>query len=378
MAKYWRAPMWSALAALTSLAVSSTGAAVAAAATPPPPPTVTINDVQAVEGDSGTTSAAFTVSLSEASGGRITVDFATVDSTAKAGADYLVTSGTLVFTRRETTKTVAVPVVGDVLDEDDETFFVNLFNPTRAAISKGTGVGTILDNDPLPFLFITNARANETDAHAVFTVTLSSVSGRIVSVDYATGSTSNSSATAGGDYIAASGTITFSPGQTAQAIAIRLIDDTLDEGDETFVLHLTNPVNAVLPSFGVIGPAPTQAVGTIVDDDPEPTLTVHDATGWEDFALTRTAVQLSAPSGKTVTVDFFTSDGTATAGQDYTATSGTLVFQPGSTNAQAIVLSITDDAVRDPDEVFFVHIANAVNATIARSRGEIRIIDNDP
>jgi len=112
-------------------------------------PGLTIDDVTAKEGNSGTTIFTFTVKLSVASAQTVSVGFATADKTAVAGADYGATSGTLTFAPGETAKTIKVPVVGDQLLESDETFFVVLSAAVNAVIVDGTGVGTIVNDDPV-------------------------------------------------------------------------------------------------------------------------------------------------------------------------------------------------------------------------------------
>src|SRR5205085_3684855 len=113
-------------------------------------PTLSINNVSVTEGNAGsTTSATFSVSLSAASPQSITVDYSTTNGTATAPADYVAKSGTLTFPANSTTPQIITIVVnGDNIDEIDETFTVNLSNPTRATIATGTGTGTILDDDP--------------------------------------------------------------------------------------------------------------------------------------------------------------------------------------------------------------------------------------
>ena len=99
-------------------------------------PGLSVNDVTVTEGDSGTTNATFTVTLAPASGQNVSVNYATADGTATAPADYAATSGTLTFAPGQTTKTVTVPVVGDTLDELDETYTLNLSNAVNAAIAR--------------------------------------------------------------------------------------------------------------------------------------------------------------------------------------------------------------------------------------------------
>ena len=110
-----------------------------------------INDITVTEGNSATTAATFTVSLIEASSQTVTVNYATADGTATAGTDYQSSSGTLTFAPGQTTQTVSVQVNGENVSEEDESFFVNLSNPTNATISDAQGQGTITnDDDPPP------------------------------------------------------------------------------------------------------------------------------------------------------------------------------------------------------------------------------------
>lgn len=111
-------------------------------------PTISISDATITEGDSGTREASFTVTLSEASRQTVKVNYATADVTAPAGVDYTSRTGTLSFRAGTTSATVTVPILGDSVPENTETFTVNLSNPVRANISDGSGTGTIFDNDP--------------------------------------------------------------------------------------------------------------------------------------------------------------------------------------------------------------------------------------
>ncbi len=110
-------------------------------------PSVAIGDATVPEGNAGTVTADFMVTLSTASAQTVTVDFSTADGSATAGSDYVAQSGTLTFNPGETTKTITVVVNGDTVDEGDETFFVDLTSATNASIGNGQGVGTIIDDD---------------------------------------------------------------------------------------------------------------------------------------------------------------------------------------------------------------------------------------
>ena len=142
-----------------------------------------------------------------------------------------------------TTQTITVPILEDTLDEVDETFTVNLANPSNATIEDGTGIGTITDNDATPTLDIDDVTVNESAGTATFTVTLSAASSLPVSVAF---STSNGTATSGADYTAASGTLNFAAGVTTQTITVPILEDALDEANETFTVNLANPTNATI------------------------------------------------------------------------------------------------------------------------------------
>jgi hypothetical protein len=112
-------------------------------------PSLSVGNVTVAEGNSGTTSAAFTVTLSPASAGAVTVNYATANGTATAG-DYTSTSGALAFALGQTTKTVNVPVIGDTTVEPTETFYLSLSNPAGAVLGDGQGTGTITNDDSAP------------------------------------------------------------------------------------------------------------------------------------------------------------------------------------------------------------------------------------
>ncbi|WP_222427425.1 Calx-beta domain-containing protein, partial [Hyella patelloides] len=227
------------------------------------PPSLIISDVVVTEGDSGTTTAVFTVSLDNPSGQEITVDYATADNTAIAGIDYEAVSGTLTFNPGETTKTIEVNVLGDNLDEIDEAFTINLSNPNNVTINSSEATATIIDDDETststPEISINDVTVTEGDSGttiALFTLSLSEVSTNPITADYTIvdGTASN-----GTDYQSQFGTIVFNPGETETTISIDVIGDTLDESDETFNINLSNALGAVIVD--------NQGVGTIVDDD---------------------------------------------------------------------------------------------------------------
>lgn len=243
-------------AAAAALALLTLGVSASAAADPP---SLSIGSSIVTEGNSGTTDAKFTVTLSAASEATVAVDFAAVNDSAKAPDDYVPTSGTLTFLPNETTKTIVVPVQGDMLDESHETYYVRLSNAVGATIANAQGVGAILDNDPEPTVSVDDVTVGEGSAEAVFHLTLSGPSGRSVAIDYAT---ADGTATAADDYAAASGTVMFAAGETSKAVHVAIKADELVEGDETFLVRVTRAINATV--------AHGEGTGTIVDDDAPP------------------------------------------------------------------------------------------------------------
>ena len=334
-----------------------------------PLPTLSINDPRISEGNSGIKNLNFTVTLSAASAMPVSVDYATLAGTATPGSDFNTVQGTLTFSPGQTSRAVSVAIRGDTLAEPDETFLVALSNSTGAVIFDADATGTIQNDDVN--LRIADTSAGEGDnglGEATFTVTLSAPVDFPVTVNYAT---VNSTAAAGGDYLAASGTLEFAPGQVSQTIVTILLNDLRDEIDERFLVNLSNPVGAIL--------ADSQGAATIVDNDPLPAIAVSDATVAEGNGGTKNlsfAVSLSAASGRTVTVQYATVDGTAAAGSDYTAKSGTLTFLPGVIS-QVVNVSILGDSAAEQDETVFLTLASATNSTLSDSEGQGAIVDDD-
>jgi hypothetical protein len=196
------------------------------------------------------------------------VDYATADGTANGGSDYVTSSGTLIFNPGELTKNVPVIINGDMTFEPNETFFVNLTVPVNATISDGQGQGTITNDDaapPTPNITIDDPAVAEGDTGTRtldFTVSLSIPSATTVTVDYATASAAPAIgiATPGTDYVSASGTITFEPGQTSKPVSITISGDKLVEPNETLLVNLANasPGTTITDSEGI---------GTITNDD---------------------------------------------------------------------------------------------------------------
>ncbi|MFG1477938.1 Calx-beta domain-containing protein [Xanthobacter sp. V4C-4] len=211
----------------------------------------------------GGAEAVFVVSLSQAATETVSVDYHTLAGTAGA-ADFSAESGTLTFAPGETTKLVRIPVTGDLSAEPDEQFSLVLTDAEGAVIGVAQGVATIVDDDAaapaLPTLSIADGRAEEGAAGApgtlAFTVTLSEAAEQAVSVTY---HTADGTARAGSDYVGATGTVTFAPGETTATVRVPLIGDGVAEADERFTLVLGTASGATI--------ADGTATGVIGDDD---------------------------------------------------------------------------------------------------------------
>jgi hypothetical protein len=211
-----------------------------------------------VEGNSGTKSMTFTVTLSAASDAPVTVTYATADYTAMSGSDYQAATGTVTFAPGETSKPVTVLVNGDRLGESVEYFYVSLTGATGAHLGNGLGRGTIQDDEPL--ISIGNVTMAEGKNRATtlftFTVTLSAAYDQPVTMSYRTvnGSANDS------DYLAKTGTLTFAPGETTKTITIEVKGDSKKEANEYFYLDLFG--NSGNSWFGK-----SRGTGTILNDD---------------------------------------------------------------------------------------------------------------
>ena len=337
--------------------------------------TATIGNVTVTEGNSGTTDAVFTMTLNTPYYRDFTLDWATAAGTtdpATEGVDYLAASGTVTFTAGTTTRTATVPVVGDTLDEANETFAVVLSNSTGPTISDSRGDATITDDDVLTIdaADISVVEGNSGPTPATFTVTLSGDHSQTITVTVATtgGGPTPPSATAGTDYTTLPGTLlTFAAGVTSQTISVSVIGDTtVEASNESLGLSLTNPTGGA-----VLGR--TKALATILDDDSDRTISFSptSASVIEPLAFTTPAtftVRLSAAAGRTVTVDYATANGSAQAGLDYTATTGTLSFDPGDV-AKTVSVPVLADALVEAEETFTLTLSAPTNGTIVAGAG---------
>ena len=362
-----------------------------------------IDSPRVVEGDSGSTTMTFTVTLSPAASVQATVDWAWAGGSASSPSDTpAITNGTLTFAPGVTTQTISVTVNGDTTAETDETVRLVLSNPTPSgfviATGMGTGTGTIVDDDT-PTLTIDSPRVAEGNSgttELVFTVTLSPASTGQVTVEWQ--EVIGGTATSGTDYTAlVSGTLTFAAGETSKTIPVEVRGDSAVEPDETVTVSIANPSPFGTPIRNADGDIRAFAVGvgTITNDDGRtsplslPSLTIDAPQVVEGpsgtTATLRFTVTMSRTSARPVTVTWEdTGSGTARAGAlcergaDYVAFApGTLTFAPG-TRTRTIDVTVIGDAVDEPAELVVVRLRSAVNATLSVSTGVGTITDDDP
>jgi uncharacterized repeat protein (TIGR01451 family) len=249
-----------------------------------------------------------------------------------------------------------------------------------ASVSSSTA-DPRLDNNTSSFPVLAKVSINDVSVTegnsgttpAVFTVTLQPANATLTAaVDY---QTTSGSATSGVDFLATSGTVTFLVGETTKTITVPVIGDSIVEGNETFNVQLSNVVNASFQD--------TAGVGTIIDDDlggpPAPSVQIGNLTFAEGnsgtFSVTFTAT-LSAPATSVSRVRWQTQDGSATAGSDYIAGSGELVFQPGDVT-KTFTVTIVADTNFEPDETFNIVITGTDNTSTPPGQAAVGTILND-
>ena len=307
----------------------------------------------------------FDVTLSAPSGRAVTVQVRTEDGSAVQGHDYRAVVGEVRFAPGEVHRVIGVPVIDDAVDEVDvETIGFTLSGPANATVADGAGTatGSIRDNDVAPVVSAADTTAAETGGEMVFAVVLTGRTESTVTVDY---ETVDVSATAGSDYRHESGTLTFAPGEAARSVAVTLLQDALEEGDEVLTLTLDDAQNARLGASGD---------GTIRDGG-APALRIADATAAEAAGEIEFVVTASGAVAREMRVDYATRDGTATAGLDYTASQDTLVFAVGEAAKTIRVPVLTDALSNEGLETLDVVLSNAANATLADAEATGTISD---
>ncbi|MBA3684304.1 MAG: hypothetical protein H0W72_03585, partial [Planctomycetes bacterium] len=317
--------------------------------------------------------------------GRVTITAAadvqvTVDS--NLGESGLQNSLTILSADWATERTLNVFAVNDTLYEANP----HPGNITHAATSAGlhadaayagapvaTVIASVTDNDPAPTVrFITSGQnVSEVASTVTLTVVQSAVSARTTTIPYTVSGSASGGLVDYGISALTPSPLTIAPGATSATVTLTIVDDALDETDETITVSLGAPTNAALASF-------TAHTVTILDGDATPTVafTAGASTPGEASVSSAITAQLSAISGQNVTV-FFSASGSATTGTDYTLTASPITIPAGSISA-AVTIGITDDPLDEDDETVVVAITSATNATVSgTSSHTATILDND-
>lgn len=316
--------------------------------------------------------------------GTASVMYEVIDDSTTRGNDYVPSAGTLTFGNGESTKFITVPLKDDNDSEGTERLRITLKNAQGSAIGSPAEVTVnLLDDEAGNFppssssTASTSAASFPTDTHSVtfstgdysvhekggsatITVTRSGNTAAQSTVDY---ETQNGTASAGAEYTAMKGTLSFAPGETTKTFTIPITDNQGIEGTKTVKLLLKNPGGGF-----VIG-SPGTALLTIVDDEVEP----FDAGSFKfskpkydigegEASATITILRMKGSTG-TATVDYATNDGSALAGSDYTLTKGTLTFAEGEASKSFIIPMTKDTNALEVDETLTITLSNQAGGT---------------
>jgi len=311
--------------------------------------------------------AAVTVLRTNGHSGNVSVDFTTIDDTALAGYNYTATNGTLTFLDGETSQTIDVPILNPGQVTPTEDFFLTLSNATGGAslIPQGAQtIVTIIDDNHIGVHFLaspllaTNTYPIREDAGSV-QLTLERVgTNGVTTVNFAT---SDGTAKANVNYVPASGTITFSNGETIKNFSIGVLHDTNVTGDLTFLVTLSN-----------VEPPPAQlfnpSVAQIIVEDVDPGVSFTNANFYTSKSASNVVITVlnANPRAGTVSVNYttITNGSTAVAGVDYVPTGGTLTFSNNNTLLSFTVPIINNQLVEN-NPAFYVALTNPTPANCA-------------
>lgn len=328
---------------------------------------ITVDDATVVE-HAGP--AVLNLRLSAALDEAVTLRVATSVGSATA-ADFHAVDTTVTFQPGETLVSVPVEIVDDTDPEGEETFAAELSNPSSGVLADPTAVVTIIDDDgepgDLPVVSVADAAAPEDGGALAFPVRLTKPAAGEVTVGW----TASAGTASAEDFQSGDGEVRFAAGETEKSVEIALAADTLDEGDESFTLTLSNPSGATIGDG--------TATGVILDDDDTavtPSVSVADTSVWEHAGPAGFEVRLSEAVAHEVTVGWATGDGTAVSPADYTGGSGTVVFTPGQVST-LVSVPVNDDTTQEGDETFTLTLSAPAGATVGDGTAVGTIVDDD-
>ncbi|WP_293387686.1 Calx-beta domain-containing protein [Nevskia sp.] len=323
-------------------------------------PTFSIADASITEGNSGTKTLIFTVTLSPAASSRVTVRAETANGTAKSGSDYDGGGPSLSFSPGETSKVVSFKIRGDTVAEPDETFFVDLGSANGGAtIGRGRATGTIVNDD--------GAAIDTTPDSFSFPAVTGAEPGSVQTSEAITVSGINAASpisVAGGSFSINNGSYTTSKQTVTAGQTVRLRQTAATSGNRTTTATLT--IGGVSADYRVttLGPTLSIADASIVEGNTGTTTLVVPVT-------------LSPAASKKVTVKVTSANGAAVSGSDYNSVSQTLSFAAGETSKNLGIVVRGDTAV-EADETFFINLSSpGGGALLGRGQALITVVNDD-
>ena len=377
LARRWR----TIFAVILTLALAASGLGGGTASAEEGIHEVSVTDESVTEGNAGIKTMTFQVTMNLPALNPVWVKYRTEDITAQStvigasAADFVAATGTIKFESGQTQKTISITVHGDTLPEPSERFRVVLFDPINASIRDGEGIGTIENDDEAPVsISINDVTVAESAGTASFTITQSAVSTQDTRVEY---TTTDGTATAGSDYTSASpgAVATIPAGSTSTTVSIPILEDDVDEADETFTVSFVG-TEAANAAFG----ESSSGTATITDNEATPVVSITNDTVNEGDPAEFT-VTVSGRSDRDITVTWETRDGSATAGSDYEGDTGTLTFPADTAPApRTITVQTSDDDLDEVDETFDVALTPDADATCEGGdcTGTATITDEQP
>lgn len=314
--------------------------------------------------DEGAGFANLTVTRSGGLGVQATVNYSTGNGTAVSGINYVATTGSITFAVNEVAKVIQIPIIDDPTADPTLSFAVTLTAADGAGFVGGIGQATvnIIDNDATTFRFDPSTYSIDEGSGSV-TLTVSALRvgdpADTVTVDYVT---SDGTAKDGLNYTRTSGRLTFGPNVVSQTITVPIIDNSSTEGTTTFSVTLSNPLGGGDTGAPRLG-TPSTAVVSIIDNDAttfqfaSSSYTANSQAGAVNVVAVLSRI---GDPNTTYSVSYATSDLTAVAGVNYTATSGTLTFAPGITT-QIITVPLIAGPVGEPTRQFQITLSNPTN-----------------
>ena len=336
---------------------------------------LTIANKSISEGNSGRKNLVFDIVSSASSDFLISLDYATMNGSATAGEDFIAQdTTTAIIIPGNTYSYIQIEIIGDTIEEADETFDINFNNIKNASLSESNTTATILNDDTAILSVADNSviEGATGESDLVFTVRSSAIADSAITFNY---TTANGTATAGEDFQSKNGNATIPAGQDSTTITIKVIGDTQVENNEIFYLDLSNPQNATFTGGN------SRAVGTILTDD-KTLLSIANSSITEgnsgEKALVFT-VSSNINLQTSITFEYSTENNTALANVDFKLANNQEQTIQADTKEANIEIIILGDIIEEADETFNIILSNPSSAVeiVGGGRAVGTIINDD-